>query len=53
MLAIYFGSPFGHYPMFHTLTSAGRKKLSVYLKNVAAFSCFSDIFAFLCNFSCS
>ena len=28
-LAIYFVSPFGRYPTFHTLTSVGRKKLSV------------------------
>ena len=28
-LAIYFSSPFGRYPTFHTLTSVGRKELSV------------------------
>ena len=27
--AIYFGSPFVRYPTFHTLTSVGRKNLSV------------------------
>ena len=41
---IYFGSPFGRYPTFHTLTSVGRKKvLSVYEKNVSAFSCNSEV----------
>ena len=30
-LVIYFCSPFGRYPTFHTLTSVGRKKLSVLL----------------------
>ena len=32
-LAIYFGSPYGRYPTFHTLTNVGRKKLSVCYKN--------------------
>ena len=35
-LAIYFGSTFGRYPTFHTLTSVGRKSSSVCLKNVPA-----------------
>ena len=39
-----FGSPFGRYPTFHTLTSVGRKKLSVCQKNVSAFSCYSEVF---------
>ena len=40
--AINFGSPFGRYPTFHTLTSVGRKKsLSVWLKHGTAFSCCS------------
>ena len=30
-LAIYFGSPFGRYPTFHTLTSVGRKKAFQYV----------------------
>ena len=33
-LAIYFGSPFGRYPTFHTLTSAGRKKNCQYAKRM-------------------
>ena len=41
-LAIYFVSPFGRYPMFHTLTSVGRKKLSVCQSNGPAFSCYSE-----------
>ena len=36
-LAIYFGSPFGHYPTLHTLTSVGRKSFSVCLKMVPRF----------------
>ena len=32
-LAIYFGSPFGRFPTFHTLTSVGRKQFSVCLNN--------------------
>ena len=49
-LAIYFGSPFSRYPTFHTLMSVGRKKLSVCLKNVPAFSCCSEI-QYSVNFS--
>ena len=36
-LAIYFGSPFGRYPMFHTLTSGGRKKLLACPKMLSLF----------------
>ena len=46
-LAIYFGSPFTRCPTFHTLMSVGRKKLSVCLKNVAAFSCRSVIYVYI------
>ena len=46
-LAIYFGSPFGRYPTFHTLTSVGRKKLSVCQKNVSAFSCYSEVYIYV------
>ena len=43
-LAINFGSPFGRYPTFHTLTSVGRKKgFSVWLKHGTAFSCCSEV----------
>ena len=35
-LAIYFGSPFGHYPTFHTLTSVERKKASQYGLNMVS-----------------
>ena len=31
---IYFGSPFGRYPMFHTLTSVGRKQYFQYVKRM-------------------
>ena len=31
---IYFGSPFGRYPTFHTLTSVGRKKCFQYVKRM-------------------
>ena len=37
-LAIYFSSPFGRYPTFHTLASVGRKEVSVCLKIVSAVS---------------
>ena len=42
-LAMYFGSSFGRYLTFHTRTSVRRKKLSVYLKSDAAFSCCSEV----------
>ena len=42
-LAIYFGSPFGRYPTFHTLTTVGRKKLFSMSKNGTAFSCCSEV----------
>ena len=42
-LGIYFGSPVGRYPTFHTLTSVGWKKsFSVWLKHGTAFSCCSE-----------
>ena len=31
---IYFGSPFGYYPTFHTLTSVGRKHYFQYVKRM-------------------
>ena len=31
---IYFGSPFGYYPTFHTLTSIGRKQYFQYVKRM-------------------
>ena len=31
---IYFGSPFGYYPTFHTLTSVGRKQYFQYVKRM-------------------
>ena len=34
-LAIHFGSPFGRYPTFHTLTNFGRKKTFQYVLNMA------------------
>ena len=37
-MVIYFVSPFSRHPMYQTLTSVGRKKPSVYLKNVPSFS---------------
>ena len=42
-LAIYFSSRFGRYPTLHTLTSVVQKELSVGLKNVPAFSCYSKM----------
>ena len=36
-MAIYFGSPFGRYPMFHTLASVGRIKLFSMLKECSRF----------------
>ena len=35
-LTIHFGSPFGRYPTFHTLTSVGRKKAFSMLKEWAS-----------------
>ena len=42
-LVIYFGSPFGRYSAFHTLTSIGRRKKKFFnkSKNVAAVWCCS------------
>ena len=47
---IYFGSPFGRYPTFHTLTSIRRKSFSVCLKHGAAFSCCSELLYYQENF---
>ena len=42
-LAIYFGSPFGRYPTFHTLTSVTRKYLFSMLKDATVFLCCSKV----------
>ena len=44
-MVIYFGSPVGRYPTFHTLTSVGWKSAFCVLNDVLAFSCNSEIVA--------